>query len=63
VEVATGVVLMIDPAIVVALLLGAGNFDERVSLGQFLGIALFALGLACWPGQTLHAAALRAVLV
>jgi hypothetical protein len=54
--------LMIDPTIVVALLLGGSDSSERVLLGRFLGIALFALGLASWPGRKLHAAAFRAML-
>jgi hypothetical protein len=49
VEVGTGVVLLIDPAVVVRLLLGAGDSAEATLLGRFFGIALLALGLACWP--------------
>jgi Ca2+/Na+ antiporter len=45
VEVGTGLVLMIDPAIVVTLLLGV-----EVS-GAGTPIALLALGLACWPSR------------
>ncbi|MFZ1641403.1 MAG: hypothetical protein WAV07_08175 [Candidatus Contendobacter sp.] len=52
VEVGTGLVLMIDPAIVVTLLLGAEVSGVGMLLGRCFGIALLALGLACWPGQS-----------
>lgn len=51
VEVGTGLVLMIDPAIVVTLLLGAEVSGVATLLGRFFGIALLALGLACWPSR------------
>ena len=49
VEVGTGLVLMVDPAIVVTLLLGVGVSGAGILLGRCFGIALLALGLACWP--------------
>jgi Ca2+/Na+ antiporter len=49
VEVGTGLALMIDPAIVATLLLGADVSGAGTLLGRFFGIALLALGLACWP--------------
>ena len=51
VEVGTGLVLMIDPAIVVTLLLGAEVSATGTLLGRCFGIALLALGLACWPSR------------
>ena len=51
VEVGTGLVLMIDPAIVGVLLLGAEVSGVGTLLGRCFGIALLALGLACWPGR------------
>ena len=51
VEVATGFVLMIDPAIVIALLLGVEVSGAGSLLGRCFGIALLALGVACWPGR------------
>ena len=51
VEVGTGLVLMIDPAIVVTLLLGAEVSGVGTLLGRCFGIALLALGLACWPSR------------
>ena len=50
VEVGTGLALMIDPALVVSLLLGADLSGELMSLGRVAGVALLALGLACWAG-------------
>ena len=47
----TGLVLMIDPAIVVRLLLGVDIAGVALLLGRCFGIALFALGWACWPGR------------
>jgi hypothetical protein len=51
VEVGTSLALMIDPAIVVTLLLGVDASGLGISLGRCFGIALLALGLACWPGR------------
>jgi hypothetical protein len=51
VEIGTGLVLMIDPRIVVVLLVGAKEMGEGMPLGRFPGIALLAQGLACWPSQ------------
>ena len=51
VEIGTGIVLMLDPAIVLALLLGVSGSDQGTSLGRFLGVALLTLGLACWPSR------------
>jgi Ca2+/Na+ antiporter len=42
---------MIDPAIVVAWLLGTEVSGVGTLLGRCFGIALLALGLACWPGR------------
>lgn len=50
VEGATGLALIIDPAIVIALLLGPGEPGLGAPIARFLGIALLAFGLACWPG-------------
>ena len=51
VEVGTGLVLIVDPVIVVRLLLGARVSGVATLLGRCFGIALLALGLACWPGR------------
>ena len=51
VEIATGLALMADPAVVVRLLLGAEVSGIGWLLGRFFGIALLALGVACWPSK------------
>jgi len=66
VEVGTGLVLLIDPAIVVTLLLGAEVSGVGTLLGRCFGIALLALGLACWPSRQRAesgAPAFRAMLI
>lgn len=50
-EAGTGLVLMADPALVVTLLLGAPLSGAGVAAGRCFGIALLALGLACWPSR------------
>jgi len=51
VEVGTGLVLVIDPAVVVTFLLGVDVSGAATTLGRCFGIALLALGLACWPSR------------
>jgi hypothetical protein len=51
VEIGTGLALMVDPAIVVALLVGADVSGVATVLGRCFGIALLGLGLGCWPGR------------
>ena len=51
VEVGTGVVLMVDPAIVATLLLGVEVSGAGTLLGRCFGITLLALGVACLPGR------------
>lgn len=48
-EIGTSLALMIAPAIVAALLLGAEIDGTGARLGRCFGIALLALGVACWP--------------
>lgn len=49
VEIGTGIALMIAPAMVAELLVRAEITDLAMLLGRCMGIALLALGLACWP--------------
>ena len=46
----TGLALLIAPSLVGRLLLGVQLGDIAEVLARFLGIALIALGVACWPG-------------
>ncbi len=59
VEVGTGVILMIDPSIAGRLLLGEDVSGVATLLGRCFGIALLALGLACWPAGRTRRADLR----
>jgi hypothetical protein len=52
-EVATGAALLATPALVGRLLLGAELSGVSVVVGRVAGIALVALGIACWPGSPL----------
>ena len=49
-EVATGVALLIVPSLVGRLLLGEDLNGVAVPVARVAGIALIALGIACWPG-------------
>ena len=49
VEIATAAALIVDPAIVARLLLGADVGGLAVVIGRCFGIALLGLGLACLP--------------
>lgn len=52
-EAATGVALMVTPALVGHLLLGAELAGVSVVVARVAGIALLALGVGCWPGPAL----------
>jgi hypothetical protein len=52
-EAATGLALLIVPALVGQLLLGAELTGIAVTVARVAGIALIALGVACWPGTPL----------
>jgi hypothetical protein len=49
IEAATGVVLIIYPALVVQLLLGGDISGPGLALGRVGGFGLLSLSLACWP--------------
>jgi hypothetical protein len=51
-EIATGSALMVTPSLVGRLLLGAELTGVSAVIGRVTGIALIALGVACWPGTT-----------
>jgi hypothetical protein len=52
-EVATGVALLIIPSLVGQLLFGAALTGIAIIVARVAGIALIALGVACWPGTPL----------
>ena len=52
-EVATGVALLLVPSLVGQLLLGAELTGVAMTVARVTGIALIALGVACWPGTPL----------
>jgi len=49
-EVATGLALLVVPSLVGRLLLGEDLAGIAIPLARVAGIALIALGIACWPG-------------
>ena len=52
-EVATGAALLIVPSLVGRLLLGTELAGVAVPVARVTGIAVMALGFACWPGPAL----------
>jgi hypothetical protein len=51
-EAATGAALLVVPSLVGRLLLGEELTGVAVPVARVTGIALIALGVACWPGRT-----------
>lgn len=51
-EAVTGLVLLVYPPIVIRLLFGADIAGAGIVMSRIAGIALIALGIACWPGGT-----------
>ena len=52
-EAVTGVALLVVPSLVGRLLLGEELVGVAIPVARVLGIALIALGVACWPGPPL----------
>ena len=52
-EAGTGLALIVAPALVGRLLLGAELAGVAVVIARVAGIALLALGVGCWPGPAL----------
>lgn len=50
-EAFTGLVLLVYPPIVIRLLFGAEIAGAGIVMSRIAGIALIALGLACWPSD------------
>jgi hypothetical protein len=51
-EAATGLALLVVPSLVGQLLLGSELTGVAIPVARVTGIALIALGVACWPGRT-----------
>jgi hypothetical protein len=49
-EVATGLALLVLPSLVGRLLLGEDIAGIAIPVARVAGVALVALGIACWPG-------------
>ena len=60
-EAVTGCALLVYPPIVIQLLFGAELAGMGVVMSRIAGMALIALGLACWPSR-LTAAAFRSMV-
>ena len=52
-EAATGMALLLVPSLVGRLLLGEELTVVAIAVARVAGIALIALGVACWPGPPL----------
>ena len=52
-EAVTGLALLVAPSLVGELLLGSAPTGVALVIARVTGIALIALGVACWPGPPL----------
>jgi hypothetical protein len=50
-EIITGLALLVVPSLVGRLLLGEELAGIAIPVARVTGIALIALGIACWPGR------------
>jgi hypothetical protein len=55
-EAVIGLALLAYPPVVVQLLFAAAIAGAGIVISRMAGIALIALGIACWPGGGLHRA-------
>jgi hypothetical protein len=62
-EAATGLALLIVPSLVGQLLLGEKLTGDAMPVARVAGIALVALGIACWPGPPLIGMLIYSALV
>jgi hypothetical protein len=62
-EGATGLALLIVPSLVGQLLLGEHLTGVAIPVARVAGIALIALGVACWPGPPLIGMLIYSALV
>jgi hypothetical protein len=61
-EAGTGLALLIVPSLVGRLLLGEELTGIAIPVARVAGIALIALGIACWPGRDAGSSPSRALL-
>ena len=59
-EGATGLALILFPSLVVRLLFGADSAGAGLAVARLAGMALVALGIACWPDVGASGGAARA---
>jgi hypothetical protein len=62
-EATTGLALLIVPSLVGQLLLGGELTGVAVPVARVAGIALIALGIACWPGPPLAGMLIYSIVV
>lgn len=62
-EAATGLALLIAPSLVGQLLLGEEFAGVALAVARVAGIALIALGIACWPGPSLAGILIYSALI
>lgn len=62
-EMATGAALLIVPSLIGQLLIGEELGGVAVIVARVTGIALVALGIACWPGTPLLAMLVYSVAI
>lgn len=62
-EVATGMALIVMPSLVAQLLLGTELTSDAVPMARVAGLALLALGIACWPSPAATRTALVGMIV
>jgi hypothetical protein len=62
-EAATGLALLIAPSLVGQLLLGVEFAGVALPVARVAGIALIALGIACWPGPSLAGMLIYSALI
>ena len=63
VELLTGIALTLVPAVVVHSLLGGELAGPGIGVARICGLAMLALGIACWPMPQPAYGALRALLI
>jgi len=63
VELLTGLALIMVPAVVVRALLGGEVAGVGIGIARICGLAMLALGIACWPMPQPALTSLRALLI